>query len=353
MQDFKYLIFPPEDRTGKAISLGRLRHLNRHTCLIPTRRFSFHPTRRYTGLAGARARESQGIMVKIGQSIGESVTTLYARPNQGTLAPTVAPHSVASSNNEAAVRVSISADAMAALAQDTAPEPSTSGEIIATVVPDHDIDAVFESWRAKLARGKDLSNITDSLAQSMQEVMEQRPDLSQAQFDFVLEDGRIRIVDDQLSARDRSWLEGKLNANTELRTAVRQFHDNTVDAYALAHKAYGMPLSEAEYAQANAAVDRQFKYMSLLRDVAGRIQHEYRAQSEFSFRDQRGTPFKFEPDPSSAQGVVDFMSRIRSLQSGPLTVVLTSGRSSYTRFNDPFSAAGLVIGDLRLPTRSS
>jgi hypothetical protein len=293
-------------------------------------------------------------MVKIGQSIGESVAALYARSNQGTLAPTaLATHSVAPSNNEAAVRVSISADATAALAQDTAPKPSTSGEITATVVPDQDIDAVFESWRAKLARGKDLNNIADSLAQSMQEVMEQRPDLSQAQFDFVLEDGRIRIVDDQLSARDRSWLEGKLNINTELRTAVRQFHDHTVDAYALAHKAYGAPLSDAEYAQANAAVDRQFKYMSLLRDVASRIRHEYRAQPEFSFRDQSGTAMSFEADPSSAQGVVDFMTRIRSLKGGPLTLVLASGRTSYTRFNDPFSAAGLVIGDLQSPTRSS
>jgi hypothetical protein len=223
------------------------------------------------------------------------------------------------------------------------PESATSGEITATEVPDHDVDAVFESWRATMARGKDLKNIADSLASSMQELIDQRPDLAQAQFDFVLDDGRIKIVDDQLSARDRSWLEGKLNSNTELRTSVRQFHDHTVDAYALARKGYGRPLSEAEYAQANASVDRQFKYMSLLKDVAGRIQHDYRAQPEFSYRDRSGTPMSFEPDPGSAQGIVDFVSRIRALQSGPLTLVLASGRTDYIRFNDPFGLAGSAI----------
>lgn len=236
-----------------------------------------------------------------------------------------------------------SSDAQTYPASDAVPGSSKPLVITATPVPEQDMEATFEALRVRWARGKDLNNIAESLASSMQQVMDLRPDLADAQFDFVLDDGRIRVVDDQLSIRDRDWLEGQLNDSDELRTWVQQFHDHTVDAYALARKGSGVPLSDAEYEQANVAVDRQFKYMSLLKDVAGRIRHDYRAQPEFSYRDQDGAPMSFKPDPGSARGVVDFMNRIRSLTSAPLTLVLSRGRTDQVPMNDPFGLAGRII----------
>jgi hypothetical protein len=214
--------------------------------------------------------------------------------------------------------------------------------VIATEIPQFDEQAWAASVQTYFARGKDLQQIGEALAFSMQDLIQERPDLAQAKFDFVSDKGVIRVTSSELGEADRAWLESTLNGNAALAVAVKRFHDDAVDVYALTRKSHGQLIDDAEYQKTSDAVDNMYQFMDLLRNVADGVRNDYQPTTAFSYQDVTGAPLAFDADPSSAAGLLDFMDKIRSLESGPLTVVT---RKSHTmvRFNDPFALAGMRI----------
>jgi hypothetical protein len=248
--------------------------------------------------------------------------------------------------------VTVPASGPAPLPADAVPPSSSAVPSVAKEVPQFDEEAWAASVQTYFARGKDLQQIAQALAVSMQDLIRERPDLAQAKFDFASDKGVIRVTSRELGAADRAWLERKLNGNAALAEAVKRFHDDAVDVYALTRKSHGQPIDDAEYQKASNAVDEMYQFMDLLGDVADGIRKDYQPTTAFSYQDVTGAPLAFDADPSSAAGLLDFMDRIQLLESGPLTVV-THKSHTLVPFNDPFALAGMRIAayDPKSPDR--
>lgn len=106
----------------------------------------------------------------------------------------------------------------------------------------------------------------------MKEVMQERPDLARAKFDFVSENGAIKVVSDAMSEEDIAWLEGKLNDDFALVASVEKFHEHMVGIFVNHAKGYGKPLSEEQVVQANKQVDGMVRFMGFMGDLASAVQ---------------------------------------------------------------------------------
>jgi hypothetical protein len=227
---------------------------------------------------------------------------------------------------------------------DATPAPSQTLQISIQEVSKFDEVAWSQAFKAYTSRGKDLEDIAKALVGSMVDLMRERPDLAKARFDFVADNGKIRVVSAQLNAHDRAWLEQKLNSNTALKPAVQQFHDDAVATFALTRKANGHPLDETQLKAVGKSVDGMYRFMDLLENVADGIRKDYRPDPGFYYRDASGAKLTFDPDPLNATGLLHFVKRIQSLESGPLTTVMRkSGHTYAVRFNDPFALASWRI----------
>lgn len=74
-----------------------------------------------------------------------------------------------------------------------------------------------------------LRDVTSQLATSLHEIIAKRPDLADAQFDFMTDNGQIKVVSKTMTESDRAWVESTLNANAGLVLATRAFHQQAVD----------------------------------------------------------------------------------------------------------------------------
>ena len=248
-------------------------------------------------------------------------------------------------------RVVISEEAVAALAlemntagADIVPGTPDGMTLIAEKVPEFDAEAYNACIDAWIRRGPDLQDIADALVTTMREVVNERPDLADKHFDFKRDGKRLEVVSKELSAKDAAWLTGKLNANPELKDAVRRFHDDTVNMYALYYKGVGQPLSDAELAEADRGVDGMFKFIEQLDIVGETVRRNYRSSEELTYLDGSGQPITLEADPGTAQGLLDFMDKLKSFSDAPISTVDMHGhKSTPYKFNDPFAHVGILF----------
>ena len=172
-----------------------------------------------------------------------------------------------------------------------------------------------------------LRGVTDALATSLQDIVAKRPDLADAPFDFVTDDGRIKVVSKTLTDSDRAWVESTLNANAGLVLATRDFHEQAVDIAAQRAAVRGDTFADSERAAASQGADARFHFMSLLnRSVAD---NPPPVPPGGHFTTQDGTTLTIEPSAGTARGTLALLNTARQLSSGAAIFVDSSGKKSY------------------------
>lgn len=90
--------------------------------------------------------------------------------------------------------------------------------------------------RPKEVADNSLRRVSAELVRLQDKIETNRPSMLGKQWDFVLNENNIEVVNDNLSAKDRQWLENTLNRNQKLFSAVSNFYgavtkyyDNTAD----------------------------------------------------------------------------------------------------------------------------
>jgi hypothetical protein len=247
-------------------------------------------------------------------------------------------------------RVSLSDEALAALARDLKgtesdlPPANPNGQIlVAEKVPEFDAEAYNACCRAWVARGPDLRDIANALAVSLKGILSERPDLADTHFDIRSDNGRVTVVSQEMSQADSEWLGGQLYLNDDLTKAVNQFHDDTVNMYALYWKGVGQPLTDGELAEAHRGVD-EFNLLEQLHTVGDAVQRMYASSPDLTFLDGNGEVMSFDTDPTTPRGLLDFMDKMKLFDAEPMTVLGRGGRNlGPQKFNDPFDMIGRLL----------
>jgi hypothetical protein len=99
-----------------------------------------------------------------------------------------------------------------------------------------------------------------------------RPSVVAQAFDLRNDDGRLRVIDTDMSPDDIAWLESRLNSHPSLSKLAANFNDSVVDTYGdTKHAYYTLRTSNGAIEDAIPGlpdtVDRDVKFMSLLRTV--------------------------------------------------------------------------------------
>ncbi|WP_175886628.1 hypothetical protein [Burkholderia sp. BCC0044] len=194
-----------------------------------------------------------------------------------------------------------------------------------------DPDAMQAAMTKQLSMVGDLTmklrGVTDALATSLQDIVAKRPDLADAQFDFMTDDGRIKVVSKTLTDSDRAWVESTLNANAGLVLATRDFHEEAVDIAAQGAAVRGDTFTDSDRAAASQRADARFHFMSLLdRSVAD---NPPPVAPGGHFTTQDGTTLTIEPSAGTARGTLALLNTARQLSSGAAIFVDASGNKSY------------------------
>lgn len=189
------------------------------------------------------------------------------------------------------------------------------------------LDKYLKALGAPLKMGVDASNIANAMVPLMQSVIQQRPDLANAQFDFKADNGAITVTSQSMSVADKSWLQGKLNGDIALTSAVRAFHDDAVEGYATWADADGNPLSSSETEAVSKQADGLTSFMSLFRNIGSLAQSSMMTGG--TYHTSSGTKVDFSQDPGSASGLLKFMQGVQAATYGTVSFTTSSGRTTY------------------------
>lgn len=173
----------------------------------------------------------------------------------------------------------------------------------------------------------DLQDVASALVQSMQQVIQDRPDLAMASFDFQSDDGAIKVVSSSLNANDKAWLEQTLNANQSLVKAVQSFHDDATDSYALWSDAGGQPLSASDADQASRLADTSYNFMSLFRKASQAMAKTMDPNA--SYTTSNGAPIDFHHTVNSPLSFLVFQKSNQAITDGTNTYTSSTGRTYY------------------------
>ncbi|MBM2767817.1 hypothetical protein [Burkholderia anthina] len=171
-----------------------------------------------------------------------------------------------------------------------------------------------------------LRGVADSLATSMQEIIAKRPDLADAQFDFMTDNGQIKVVSKTMKDSDRAWVESTLNANAGLVRATRDFHKQAVDLAAQGAAVRGETFTDDDRAAVSRGADARYQFMSMLNTSVARNQPLFSGQRVVA---QDGTLLKVEASAGTASGTLSLLNTVHQLSSGAAIVVDKSGHKTY------------------------
>jgi len=172
----------------------------------------------------------------------------------------------------------------------------------------------------------DAAAIARTLVPAMQSLIQQRPDLASVQFDFVRDNGMIKVISDNVDSSDQEWLQGQLNGNAALVREVNAFHDDAVAGYAGFAKADGRPLDSEQSADASRQADKLTGFMSLFRNLGAAAQRGLLDTTDATYYAPDGTQLDFDQAPNAA-GFLAFMHSARTAGDGTATLVTPSGKS--------------------------
>jgi len=186
------------------------------------------------------------------------------------------------------------------------------------------IDKYLDALGAPLRMGKDAQDIARALVSTMRALINTRPDLANAQFDFSSSDGVLVVSSAALGDSDKQWLQGQLNGNAALVQAVRSFHDDAVAGYAMWAEADGQPLSPARLESVSRQADGLTSFMNLFGKLGADAQQSLMTGGKYYRSD--GSALDLGQDPSSAAGFLDFMRSADAAGLGTARFVTSSGK---------------------------
>ncbi|MBW0445147.1 hypothetical protein EN871_04345 [bacterium M00.F.Ca.ET.228.01.1.1] len=175
--------------------------------------------------------------------------------------------------------------------------------------------------------GEDAQNVATALVPTMRAILRERPDLANAPFDFQSSNGSIRVVSAGLSADDKSWLQGKLNNNTDLVQAVKTFHDDAVAGYAFWADADGAPLTQAQTDEVSKKADGMVGFLNLFKSLGSDAQQYQMKDGTYTTSD--GSPMDLAQDPTTAAGFLAFNKSAQASADGTFTFTANSGHVLY------------------------
>lgn len=223
--------------------------------------------------------------------------------------------------------------------------------------------ALYRQQLAQAAIGKDTKVLADTVTDAFKTILAARPDLADAQFDFVSDKGGIKVVSSSMSRADKQWLEDQLNANQALVDAVNGF--NTDLGTLVKANATLDALNDPSGQQASAAkaatgkIDGSVRFLSLLQSVV------YEASKSgwdrnATYTDTQGRPIDLAgARTTSLAGMIDAKRQLDALQNGSIVTQLKDGRVFYARVTqsddgkvhyplpdapdpDPYAIAGIL-----------
>lgn len=222
---------------------------------------------------------------------------------------------------------SLSAAAQSQAASTSANSPVMSMKAVPPAADDPKLQAGLKAITKSMGLQDNLQDVATALAQSMQQIIQNRPDLAMASFDFQSDNCAIKVVSSSLNAKDKAWLEQTLNSNQALVKAVQTFHDNAADSYALWSEADGQPLSAADAKKVSGLADTSYNFMSLFRKAS---------QSMVSTMDRNGTyttsngaPIDFHQSVNSALSFLVFQKSNEAIMAGTNSYTTSTGRTYY------------------------
>jgi len=206
--------------------------------------------------------------------------------------------------------------------------PSASLTVAAIDPQDHTrLDKYLTALNAPLKMGLDAEQIANALIPTMQSVLQARPDLANAQFDFESDSGSIRVTSSSMSASDKAWLQAQLNGNTALVQAVQTFHDDAVEGYTTWADADGNSLSQSDLESVNKQADTLTGFMALFAGLASTAQSSLMKNG--SYYTANGEQMNLATNPSSAAGFLNFMRSVQAAANGTSRFVSSSGHTTY------------------------
>jgi alpha-beta hydrolase superfamily lysophospholipase len=166
---------------------------------------------------------------------------------------------------------------------------------------------IVKAYAAHDAMTYDASRVMDALVPTMQSVVNQRPDLADAKFDFQTDNGHLKVVSSTMSAKDRAWLEDQLNANHALVSATQSFHEHAVEGYQLAASLDDSPSTTIDTAAISAAADNKFSFMDIFQRL-GQASSAVLDQGG-SYYTADGMAIDFDLVPNNASSFLRFAKR--------------------------------------------
>ncbi|HEY9133730.1 MAG TPA: hypothetical protein VIM98_18405 [Dyella sp.] len=239
----------------------------------------------------------------------------------------------------------------AALDQATPPGSVATTATIQRAPSAADSPALSDAMKAlgltsKLA--SDLQAVASALVPSMEQIVENRPDLATASFDFQSDNGAIKVVSDSLSDGDKAWLEQTLNANQGLVDAVQAFHNDATTSYALWAGADGQ--SPLDTASISDLADGHFSFMSMFNKSSQAMLQNMDQNGSYTTPD--GAPMDFHRSVNSALNFLIYQKSNQAVLDGSSTYTTHTGQTFHGAIKGNFFSIPGVIPDF-LPSTSS
>jgi hypothetical protein len=174
---------------------------------------------------------------------------------------------------------------------------------------------------------QDISHVMDALVPTMQSVIDQRPDLANAKFDFQTDNGHLKVVSSAMSAKDKAWLEDQLNANKALVSAAQSFHEHAVEGYQLWASLGKSPSTNIDTAAISAAADNKFGFMDIFQRFGETFARFTDPKSSYYTAD--GIAINFDLVPNTAANLLRFAKAAKAVEVGAIRHDDPSGRSLY------------------------
>ncbi|WP_430392161.1 hypothetical protein [Dyella sp. 20L07] len=220
---------------------------------------------------------------------------------------------------------------VSAIAQQTAAGP-VGADASVTISPSNAtqtsarVDKYLQALGAPLQMSMDAQDIAKALVPSMQAVILERPDLANAAFDFVSDNGSLKVMASGMNDSDKAWLQDTLNGNQALVRSVQSFHDHAVGGYATWAEADGSPLSAEQSRAVSQQVDGFGGFMSLLHKLGSSAQSTL--MKDGTYYATNGAKLNLGQNPGSAVGLLSFMQSADEAASGTVRFETSTGKST-------------------------
>ncbi|MBB3373325.1 hypothetical protein FHT60_000219 [Novosphingobium sp. BK486] len=231
--------------------------------------------------------------------------------------------------------------------------PAINVQPVSTTPPDISDAAPMKQFRAIAQIGQDTQALTGTVTAAFKSILAQRPDLANAQFDFVSDDGKLKVVSSDLSDDDRKWLEGQLNANSVLVNQVQQFNADMVSAYdggpQVVSNGSSLRDTGLQYKNVAGTIDGSVKFLSMIQQVANKA-GQTGWFNDATYTDAQGGAIDLaKARTTSLAGMIDTARQLDALISGTIVTHLGNGQTAYGVINPgifleaaPTAAAGLA-----------